>query len=356
MISYTIIIPVYNAERTLPRLCHSIEMQTMAPSEVLFIEDCSTDGSRSCLESLTTAHPTWKVFSNEKNIGVSGSRNRGIMLAESSYLLFLDADDWIEPTLLEKTSSYIEKYQPDVLAFGADEDFLDREGRTTYTASHSPKLQVADREHPTELADMIYMLEEKTLYGYVWNKIYRTEFLQKNHLIFPAVSFSEDFLFNRRVYDQLSLAVAIPDILYHYVNIKTAGRLTEKYLPEYFDLQKRRYQEFLDQQYALRGDRDDASLTLMAGRYFRSFASMTVRELNHGRSGAEVRAMIDKEMEQGSLYPLLRGHLHCSSPITRFLYQPYCDGKSGKALRHIKCFRWIRRHSGSLYDRLKQIR
>jgi glycosyltransferase involved in cell wall biosynthesis len=356
MISYTIIIPVYNAEQTLPRLCRSIEMQTMAPSAVFFIEDCSTDGSRSCLESLISSHPTWKLVLNDKNSGVSESRNKGLTMAHGSYLLFLDADDWIEPTLIEKTSSYIEKYQPDVLAFGAYEDFLNREGRTIYTASHSPKLQTADREHPTELADMIYMLEKKTLYGYVWNKIYRMEFLQKNHLTFPAVSFSEDFLFNREVYDQLSLAVAIPDILYHYVNVNTSGRLTEKYLPEYFDLQKRRYQEFLDQQYALRGVRDDASLALMAGRYFRSFASMTVRELNHGRSGAEVQAMIDKEMEEGSLYSLLRCHLNCSSFITRFFYQPFCDGKSGKALHHMKLFRWVKRHSGNFYNRLKQIR
>jgi hypothetical protein len=150
--------------------------------------------------------------------------------------------------------------------------------------------------------------------------------------------------------------VTVSDVLYHYVNADPTGRLTEKYMPEYFDLQKRRYQEFMDQQYALRGKRDDRSLTLMAGRYFRSLASMTVRELNYGRSAPEVQAMIEKEMLEGSLYMLLRGHLHCSSPVTRFLYQPFCDGKSGKALRHMQCFRWIRRHSGSLYDRLKQIR
>jgi glycosyltransferase involved in cell wall biosynthesis len=356
MISFSIIIPVYNAEAALPRLCRSIESQTLAPSEVLFVEDGSTDESRSLLETITEGHPTWKLIVNPENLGLSESRNRGIQAAKGTHILFMDADDWIEPTLLEKVSLRIEQYQPDILAFGVSEDFLDKHGKVTYSASHAPNLSIADREHPWELADMIYMLEEKTIYGYAWNKIYRRDFLQQNHLFFRKISFIEDILFNRKAFDLLSRAVTIPNILYHYVNADPAGRLTEKYLPDYFDLQKRRYQEFLDQQYAMRGKEDERSLTLMSGRYFRSFASMTVREMNHGRPSAEVQLMIEKEMQESRLYQLLQPHLHCSSFVTRFLYQPFCDGNAQKALRHMRCFRWMKSHSGNLYDRLKQIR
>lgn len=356
MISFTIVVPVYNARPSLPRLCQSIERQTMAPTEVLFVEDGSTDESRFWLETTIESHPTWRLLVNPKNMGLSESRNRGLLATQSSYVFFMDADDWIEPALFERVSHIIEQYQPDILTFGASEDFLDREGKVTYSAPHSPNLALADRENPRELADMIYMLEEKTLYGYAWNKIYRLDFLKENQLSFTKIPFIEDILFNRKAFDLLSRAVSIPDILYHYVNANQTDRLTDKYLPEYFDLQKRRYQEFLDQQYALRGERDDRSMELVSGRYFRSFASMTARELDHGRARTEVQTMIEKEMQDGSLYSMLRNHLHCSSYVTRFLYQPFCDGKAGKALRHIELFRWVKRHSGNLYDRLKQIR
>lgn len=354
MISYTIVIPVYNAESSLPRLCQSIKRQTLAPLEVLFIDDCSTDGSRKWLEETVRSHPTWQLLYNQKNSGVSASRNLGIRKAHGTHLLFLDADDWIEPTLLEKARYAIQQYDPDVLAFGIAEDFLDKDGSISYSATHTPERTFADRENPKALADMLFQLEEKTLYGYPWNKIYRTEMIQSKEILFPDLSFSEDFFFNRKVYDLVQRAATIPDVLYHYVNIDQDDRLTGKYIPEYFELQKRRCREFLDQQYQLRGDHGDLSMT--AGRYFRSFASMTARELDHGTPKAKVRSMIEKEMQDSSLYQELRGECHSSSFLTSFLYQPFCQGNAGKALRRMNLFRWGKKHFQKLYHRLKQIR
>jgi glycosyltransferase involved in cell wall biosynthesis len=184
MISITIVIPVYNGQNTLPRLCRSIERQTKAPAEVIFVEDTSTDKSRPWLEKAVESHPTWKLLPNLKNLGLSESRNRGMQQAGGSHILFMDADDWIDPNLIEKVSYWIEQYQPDVLTFGAAEDFLNKEGRVTYSAEHAPDFAAADREEPGKLADMICMLEVKTLYGYAWNKIYRLDFLRKISLLF----------------------------------------------------------------------------------------------------------------------------------------------------------------------------
>jgi glycosyltransferase involved in cell wall biosynthesis len=354
MISYSIVVPVYNAEETLPRLCRSIEKQTYAPAEVLFIEDCSTDHSRSWLEEAVQRHPGWKLLTNEKNSGVSACRNRGIRNAGGTHLLLLDADDWIEPTLLEKTSYAIQEYQPDVLVFGIAEDFQDHDGSIGYSAIHKPQRSFTSRANPEKLADMLYQLEEQTLYGYPWNKVYQTAFLQKNEITFPAMSFAEDFFFNRRVFDLADRLVTIPDILYHYVNVDQDDRLTEKYLPDYFDIQKRRFQEFLDQQKRLRGEEGD--LSMIAGRYFRSFASMTARELNHGTPKDQIQSMIEKEMRESSLYQKLRQDLSCPSNITKFLYQPFCDGKPGTALRRMTLFCWGKSHFPNLYHKWKQIR
>ncbi|MDD6352146.1 MAG: glycosyltransferase family 2 protein [Lachnospiraceae bacterium] len=354
MISYSIVVPVYNAEETLPRLCRSIEKQTYAPAEVLFIEDCSTDHSRSWLEEAVQRHPGWKLLTNEKNSGVSACRNRGIRNAGGTHLLFLDADDWIEPDLLQRASESIRQDQPDVLVFGIAEDFLERDGKISYSAIHEPKRALSDRQDPKDLSDTLLDLEEKTLYGYPWNKVYRTAFLQKNEITFPAMSFAEDFFFNRSVFDLAQTVAVIPDILYHYINVDQDDRLTEKYLPDYFDIQKKRYQEFLDQQKRLRGEEGD--LSMIAGRYFRSFASMTARELNHGTPKDQIQSMIEKEMQESSLYQKLRQSLSCPSHITKFLYQPFCDGKPGTALRRMALFCWGKRQFPNLYHKLKQIR
>ena len=245
-IRFSIIIPAYNAAKALPHLIQSIEKQTYAPHEVLFINDCSTDDTAMILDDLAkdSGHQGWRAYHQPKNSGVSACRNKGIDLASGDYILFMDADDWIEPNLLEKVAFYLQNQKPDVLAFGVFEDYLDQEQSIYYSNTHTLEKRLA--EEPVDFAKMIYDLERETLYGYPWNKVYRTSLLQENHIQFPAMSFSEDFFFNAKVYDHAASAMTIPEVLYHYQN-QTGDRLTDRYVPDYFSIQKRRYARVLEQ-------------------------------------------------------------------------------------------------------------
>lgn len=402
-IRFSIIIPAYNAAKALPHLIQSIEKQTYAPYEVLFINDCSTDDTAMILDDLAKdpAHQGWRAYHQPKNAGVSACRNKGIGLASGDYILFIDADDWIEPNLLEKVAFYLQNQKPDVLAFGVFEDYLDQEQSVYYSNTHTLEKRLA--EEPVDFAKMIYELERETLYGYPWNKVYRTSLLQENHIQFPAMSFSEDFFFNAEVYDYAASAMTIPEALYHYQN-QTGDRLTDRYVPDYFSIQKRRYARVLEQIVGGLRSEEATSLTdaatsptdmatplsettlyqetleLLAGRYFRSFASMIDREIQHGASKAQILDMIEHEMtgfqtdteqilnegqaldaeqilnEERSLFNILSPHLDKGGLVTEFLYRPLAEGRGRTAYGRMMLFHRVKRLCPRLYNRLKQNR
>lgn len=99
MPAVSVIVPVYNAGRHLPRCVQSIQSQTMRDLEIILVDDGSTDGSAQLCEELASADSRIRVF-HKKNGGVSSARNFGIEKAKGEYLLFVDADDFIHPDML----------------------------------------------------------------------------------------------------------------------------------------------------------------------------------------------------------------------------------------------------------------
>lgn len=97
MIDISIIVPVYNGELYLEQCSRSLIEQTHQNIEIIFVNGNSTDGSLEIVEKYALKDQRIKII-NKENEGVSLSRNRGIEEASGEYLLFVDADDWIEKT------------------------------------------------------------------------------------------------------------------------------------------------------------------------------------------------------------------------------------------------------------------
>lgn len=100
MPSISVIIPIYNAEKTLKRALDSVAAQTFGDWEALLINDGSTDGSERICREYCDTDPRFKLFSQE-NQGVSISRNVGIEKAAGDYIAFLDSDDSLSPDYLQ---------------------------------------------------------------------------------------------------------------------------------------------------------------------------------------------------------------------------------------------------------------
>ena len=93
-----IIIPVYNAEKHIEKTIKSILNQTIDNYNIIIIDDGSTDNGIELIKQLKSNKI--KIY-NKKNGGVSSARNFGIKQSTNPYLIFIDSDDYLEPTMLE---------------------------------------------------------------------------------------------------------------------------------------------------------------------------------------------------------------------------------------------------------------
>lgn len=109
----SIIISCFNQEKFITDAIMSAENQTYKDIEIVFIDDCSTDGSLEVVNELKKKYTNIVVLKNETNLGVVDSRNKAIDVAKGFYILPLDGDDTIEPTYIEDAVKVFEE-KPDV--------------------------------------------------------------------------------------------------------------------------------------------------------------------------------------------------------------------------------------------------
>ena len=105
---FSVIIPVYNTEKYLNKCIKSVVDQKHNKTEIILIDDCSTDSSSKVCSSFKN-NPTVNIIRHKKNLGVSISRNDGILAAKGDYILFLDSDDWLYPGCLKNIEKLIIK-------------------------------------------------------------------------------------------------------------------------------------------------------------------------------------------------------------------------------------------------------
>jgi len=111
----SVIIPLYNKAPYIKRAIDSIKNQTHPASEIIIVDDGSTDSSNRVVSAIAKENSNIKLFT-QKNMGASVARNRGVELATSDYVAFLDADDeFLENNFLSKLNSYIINYKADYI-------------------------------------------------------------------------------------------------------------------------------------------------------------------------------------------------------------------------------------------------
>lgn len=116
----SIIVPVYNVRKYLPRCVRSLQDQTYPQIEILLVDDGSTDATGSLCDRLAKKDPRIRVFHKE-NGGSSSARNLGILEAKGEYLGFVDSDDYVEPDMYAKLYDAIKQYGVSVAQAGRDE-------------------------------------------------------------------------------------------------------------------------------------------------------------------------------------------------------------------------------------------
>lgn len=215
----SIIIPVFNAEKTIRRCVDSVLNQEYKEFELILMDDGSKDSSgRICDEYAETDSRVFVI--HKENSGVSDTRNRAIDLAKGKYLQFLDSDDWITPDATRLLVRSAQEKNCDLVIA----DFYRVVGERISRKGDIEADSVMNREEFAE-----HMMENPAdfYYGVLWNKLYRRDIVEENHIRMNAdIRWCEDFLFNLEYILRAEAFCALQVPIYYYV--KTEGALVSQ--------------------------------------------------------------------------------------------------------------------------------
>lgn len=212
---YSIIVPVYNVEEYLDECLHSIKAQDYADYEVICVNDGSSDSSRDILSQWLEEWPQMKIIDRE-NGGLSAARNTGLQVAVGEYVLFVDSDDWLEPSALSVLEKHLDG--TDIISFGCRR--TDREDTDTITEEQGGGWDYYCR-HALEARVVPFVC--------VWQRCYRRQFLMDNNLSFQEGILHEDNHFTPRAFLAAEKVSTIPHLLYHY-RIRPGSIMTNRSL------------------------------------------------------------------------------------------------------------------------------
>ena len=226
----TVIIPAYNAEKTIGRAVKSVLNQIGVNLEVLIINDGSTDGTADICADFQSNDNRIKLFSIE-NHGVSYARNYGLERANGEYIGFVDSDDWIERNMYSILLNTMKKYNAELSVCA----FVNKiEGAKHKAESVSIKTGIVE---DVEMYGAVY--HSKDVGGYLWNKLFKKQLITTK--LDERYAQCEDFLFVLHYLQNIRRLAYTNEKLYHYVrqNIIDNYKYTKRSLtlmPAYEDI------------------------------------------------------------------------------------------------------------------------
>lgn len=200
----SIVVPVYNAERTLPACLASLRAQSLPDIEVLLVNDGSTDGSGELLRAAAGEDPRFQVIDQE-NRGEAAARYAGIRRARGEYVGFADADDFVDPAMYRRLYDAASEAQADLAMCGFWE--IKGEARTLRRAVSAPAVIEGTRDA---------YLRCVAAFPALWNKLYSRRLTDRAREPLP-LKIGADMAFCMDMAPYVERAAILPDPLYHYI-------------------------------------------------------------------------------------------------------------------------------------------
>lgn len=209
-VKISVIIPVYNVEKHLSACLTSCINQTLFDVEFICVNDGSTDNSLEILNKFAAIDNRIKII-DKQNEGVSVARNVGLDAAKGKYVMFLDADDYLEENACERVWIETIEAPTDIVIF-TSAIFPDNPPPTDW---HYQVCYAPTRRY-WEFSPLVLFGEPCTR-PYIWHQAYRKEILDENNIRFPeGVALGEDTVFLLKVYPHSQYFSFIQDTLHNY--------------------------------------------------------------------------------------------------------------------------------------------
>jgi len=244
-VKVSIVVPIYNLEKYVPRCLDALVNQTLQEIEILCVNDGSKDSAPQIIDNYKKRYPNKVKTFHKENEGEWSARTYGLKQAVGEYVGFIDSDDVPEVTWAEKLYEAAKKNDADIAFCGYDRIEMETEKVVAVEMT-----QYGTMNKEVDFNDDFILYANPSL----WNKLYRLE--KVKHLEFLPFRGCNDTLFLINAYiDGVKKLTFIPDVLYHYylrsnsqihsLNTQDIEKL-KKYMlaTKEHAIQKRIYEEF----------------------------------------------------------------------------------------------------------------
>ena len=209
----SVLMPIYNVEKYLRESIDSVLKQTYPDFELILVDDGSPDGCGKIIDEY--ANQDDRVIAiHQKNAGVDAARNNAIRRATGKYIAFIDSDDAYEKNYIEKLVGAIEQDDSDMSVCG----FI------PFGIDNPPKFKIVSKRTVNSKTAIKLALGYNSVNGYVWNKLFKKEIIEREHIQFEDGYWAcDDLLFTGNYIYHCKKISVIEDALCRYRQVASGA-------------------------------------------------------------------------------------------------------------------------------------
>ena len=225
--SVSVIVPIYRIKQEYLEQCiESLVLQTYQDIEIILIDDGSPDNCGKICDLYAERYAAIRVIHKE-NEGVSAARNLGIDVSQGEYIMFVDADDWLERDCIETVLKEIQLRKAEVLYFQRCKEGLINQSFPPTKSRYLDNAEITDFQICALSSRQRVDFDPKA----PWGKIIRRDYCIKNHISFPpGVKKAQDVIFNLYLLEYAASFYCLDYVGYHHR--LNPGSINVRYNPE----------------------------------------------------------------------------------------------------------------------------
>lgn len=300
----SVIVPIYNAEKYIFSSLSNYFEQDYDDIEYILVDDGSTDHSLEICRSLSKSRDNVKIIS-QNNSGVSKARNVGIENSTGKYLIFLDADDYVDSNMISTMVKEAVKTDADMVSCGISMELERKDGSHSVQSNLYYSKSKAVLSSKEDINNKMLDLWEKAVPYNSVNKLYKSNLIKENGILFADLTMGEDLEFNTQVLLKCNKIALLPDCFYHYIR-EREGAATTKYVKNWFRIRKEENKRILQFFNELRSPENISSLDseYIARRFINRVIGCMENEFRSGNPNNKyyaIKQMIeDDEVQQSA--------------------------------------------------------
>lgn len=348
MAKISVVMPIYKVEKYLAKAIESVLNQTHKDIEVFLIDDGSPDNSGTICDDYAKKDNRIIVI-HKQNEGAPEARNIAIDKSNGKYIYFIDSDDWIESTMLEKMHNLAENNTADLIVTGFCMEYYEKGKYVQYQNKIKDRVFSSQQEFRNEA----YKYLNNSILSLPWNKLYLSKTIKEHKIRFPNKKW-DDHHFNMEYLKYVNKVVMSEITMYHWYRSREGSETMINYQdPNMFEIRKEHF-EHIKELYRYWNQSDSDSINSInsyyIGRLFQCIQEISDnQEIKHKDKIKKIKQILNDKETNESLK-------NCNKLSLKFkiLVLPMKVKSISMCLLFGKIVSYIRRFFPSLFIKIKE--